>query len=209
MGPETRADEGSDKAAVPRRLAVLVSGSGRTLINLIERTRGDEPKPRAEVALVIADRACRGFDLAREADIEGVLIEGGPDAKTLAALADRHEIGLVVLAGYLRLVRLPEELRGRVVNIHPALLPSFGGKGMHGMRVHEAVIDAAKRGEVRESGCTVHLCDDRYDTGAIVLQRTCEVSAGDTPEQLAARVFALELEAYPEAIELLLERANA
>jgi phosphoribosylglycinamide formyltransferase-1 len=93
-----------------------------------------------------------------------------------------------------------------VINIHPALLPDFGGKGMHGRHVHEAVVDAAKRGEVRESGCTVHFADEAYDTGSVILQLRCPVEAGDTPDELAARVFELECEAYPEAIKMLIER---
>lgn len=189
------------------RLAVLVSGSGRSLTNLIERTRGGQLP--GEVALVVADRPCRGLELAREAAIEGVLIEGGPDGEQLATLAENHGISLVVLAGYLKLLPMVDALRGRVLNIHPALLPSFGGKGMHGMHVHRAVIEAAARGEVRESGCTVHWCDDRYDTGPIVLQRRCPVEPDDTPEALAARVFGLELEAYPAAIAEVLAELDA
>ncbi len=119
----------------------------------------------------------------------------------IAEILSRHAIDYVVFAGYLKLLPIPPAYRGRVVNIHPALLPTFGGPGMHGRHVHEAVLAAGEK----ESGCTVHFCDDRYDTGAIILQRRCPVLAGDSPETLAARVFEEEKLAYPRAIRMLIE----
>lgn len=106
---------------------------------------------------------------------------------------------LVCLAGFLYFLAIPSRWVGRVINIHPALLPEFGGKGMYGHHVHEAVIAAGRR----ESGCTVHYADNEYDHGQIILQKRCSVHPGDTPDALAARVFALECEAYPEAIRLV------
>jgi len=106
----------------------------------------------------------------------------------------------VALAGYLKLFEIPDGFENRVTNIHPALLPSFGGKGMYGPNVHRAVIESG----CRVSGCTVHLCDERYDTGPIITQLTCPVLESDTPETLADRVFALETEAYPSALRDLL-----
>jgi folate-dependent phosphoribosylglycinamide formyltransferase PurN len=105
------------------------------------------------------------------------------------------------MAGFLQLLRIPDDFAGRVLNIHPALLPAFGGQGMYGRRVHKAVLAAG----VKESGCTVHVADNEYDHGPIVLQRTVEVRPDDTPEALADRVFAAECEAYPEAIRLFAE----
>ncbi|HYE02257.1 MAG TPA: phosphoribosylglycinamide formyltransferase [Phycisphaerales bacterium] len=182
----------------PARLAVLLSGSGRTLLNLHERcVRGLLP---AHVALVVASRPCLGADRARERGLETLVLPGTiPAAHLQRELASRR-IGWVVLAGYLRRLEIPPDYRGRVVNIHPALLPAFGGPGMHGDAVHAAVL---ARG-CKVSGCTVHLCDEHYDAGPIVLQRCCAVAEDDTPQSLAARVFELELGAYPEALGLLL-----
>ena len=112
-------------------------------------------------------------------------------------VCDAAGVDLVCLAGWLQLLQIPPRWAGRGLNIHPALLPKFGGQGMYGRRVHEAVLAAGER----ESGCTVHVVTDAYDAGPIVLQRRCPVLPGDTPDTLAARVFAQECEAYPEAIK--------
>jgi formyltetrahydrofolate-dependent phosphoribosylglycinamide formyltransferase len=180
------------------RLAVLLSGSGRTLVNLAERIRAG--RLRAEIALVAASKECLGAQRARELGLNTRIIPGNIPESELERLCREHRIDWVVLAGYLRLLPTPRSLAGRIVNIHPALLPEFGGPGMYGHHVHEAVLKAGRK----VSGCTVHLCDESYDRGSIVLQRECPVLADDTPETLAARVFDLELEAYPEALELLL-----
>jgi phosphoribosylglycinamide formyltransferase 1 len=182
------------------RLGVMLSGSGRTLMNLldvIERGALD-----ADVVLVIASRACLGEERARERGLTTVIEPGKIGAGRLEALLSSHGVTLVALAGYLKLVDVPEPFAGRVVNIHPALLPKFGGPGMYGERVHAAVLAAGER----ESGCTVHLCDGGFDTGPIVLQRSCPVLTGDTPQTLAARVFEQECIAYPKALQLLIER---
>jgi len=102
------------------------------------------------------------------------------------------------MAGFLSLWRIPAEYYGKVINIHPALLPEFGGAGMYGTRVHQAVLAAGKK----VSGCTVHFCDNQYDHGPIILQHTVPVLTVDTPETLAARIFEQECVAYPEAIQL-------
>jgi len=109
------------------------------------------------------------------------------------------EVDLVCMAGFLFLWKIPAKYEGRVINIHPALLPDFGGKGFYGRRVHEAVLKAGRA----VSGCTVHYCDNEYDQGAIILQRTVAVRPEDTPDALAARVFAEEREAYPETIRMI------
>jgi folate-dependent phosphoribosylglycinamide formyltransferase PurN len=108
---------------------------------------------------------------------------------------------LVCLAGWLHLLPIPPDFHQRVLNIHPALLPAFGGKGMYGHHVHEAVLSYG----AKVSGCTVHFADNTYDTGPILVQRCVPVLDGDTPDALAARVFAAECEAYPEAIRLMAE----
>lgn len=182
------------------RLGVLLSGSGRTLLNLDEAIKGG--RLHASIPLVVASRECLGAERARALGITTEVIKGNLSPERLIGLVRTHRIDLVVLAGYLKLLPIPDELRGRVVNIHPALLPEFGGAGMYGHHVHEAVIRAGRK----ESGCTVHFCDPEYDRGGIILQRRCPVLEGDTAETLAARVFELECEAYPAALELLIVR---
>ncbi len=188
----------------PTRLAVLLSGSGRTLDNLLAHI--EQGQLDATIPVVIASRACLGAQKARDAGIETHVHAGQLDPEWLDALCDSHEIDLVVLAGYLRLVPISARTRHRVINIHPALLPDFGGKGMHGHHVHEAVIEAAGRGQVSESGCTVHFADEQYDTGSVILQLRCPVRPGDSPDELASRVFGLECKAYPQALKMLIER---
>ncbi len=189
--------------AAPRRprLAVLLSGSGRTLQNLIDRI-GDG-RMHATIAGVGSNRA-DAFGLQRA-------LENGLEARTLAdasatwAWIEELDVDLVVLAGYLKLLPIVPEFAGRVLNIHPSLLPRHGGKGMHGDRVHQAVLAAGDR----ESGCTVHLCDDRYDEGRVLVQARVQVLPGDTATALAARVFAAECEAYPAGIALRWREVSA
>jgi phosphoribosylglycinamide formyltransferase-1 len=194
------------------RFAVLLSGGGRTMVNLANRI--DAGELEAQIALVVASRPCKGVDRARDRGLEARVMPGELSPEAVDDLVRAHAVDWVVLAGYLRRVPITPLIAGRVVNIHPALLPGdgtpgpFGGPGMHGQRVHEAVIDAFKRGEVGESGCTVHLCAEGYDDGPVVLTRACPVLPSDTPETLAARVFELELEAYPDALQLLIDRAR-
>lgn len=178
----------------PLRLGVLLSGSGRTLQNLIDRI-GDGTLA-AEIVVVIADRELAyGLTRARAAGLP-TFVER--DTEAIYATLRRHRVQLVCLAGYLRLLPVAADFAGRVLNIHPALLPRFGGKGFYGERVHRAVLAAGDT----ESGCTVHVCDDRYDRGSVLLQRRVPVLPDDSVETLAARVFAAECEAYPEAIRL-------
>jgi len=184
----------------PLRLAVLLSGSGRTLDNLLERiVAGSLP---ARVETVVASRAdVRGVRIAAAAGIPvTVLPPAGRPADAwsdeIFAVCRAARADLVVMAGFLHLVRIPADFAGRVINIHPSLLPAFGGKGFHGMHVHRAVL---ARG-CTVSGCTVHLVDDEYDHGRILLQQAVPVLPDDTAESLAARVFAAECRALPTAI---------
>jgi len=180
----------------PARLVVALSGGGRTLANLIEVI--DRGELNAEIVRVFASRECKGIEIAERAGIDASVEPGELSQEQLGKLLDKARCDWLVLAGYLRRVRLPE--RGRCVNIHPALLPDFGGPGMYGDRVHEAVLASGRA----ESGCTVHLVDDEYDHGDTVLQARCAVEPGDTVQELAARVFELEKNAYPEALRRLL-----
>ena len=188
--------------AEPRRLrlAVLLSGSGRTLDNLLEQI--DAGRLLAEVAVVASSRPdVRGVKIAERAGVPvRVLPPGGQGVEAWSEAifaACRHaRVDLVVMAGFLHLVKIPPEFTGRVINIHPSLLPAFGGHGFHGMHVHRAVLE---RG-CTVSGCTVHLVDDEYDHGRVLLQEPVPVLPDDSPESLAARVFAAECRTLPEAI---------
>ena len=182
------------------RLAVLLSGSGRTLENLLEQiTAGRLP---AAVAVVVSSRPdVRGVKIAERAGLPvRVLPPGGQGveawSEAIFAACRQARADLVVMAGFLHLVRIPPDFAGRVINIHPSLLPAFGGHGFHGMHVHRAVLE---RG-CTVSGCTVHLVDDQYDHGRVLLQEPVPVLADDSPESLAARVFAAECQTLPEAI---------
>jgi formyltetrahydrofolate-dependent phosphoribosylglycinamide formyltransferase len=185
------------------RLGVLLSGGGRTLENILDHIRAG--RLRAEAAVVIASRpGIRGIDVGREAGIPTHVVRPKDHADVqafsdrLIALLDDARAGLILQAGWLSYWRLPPRYMGRVMNIHPALLPAFGGKGMYGHHVHEAVLAAG----CKVSGCTVHFVNNEYDAGPIILQRTCPAYAEDAPDDLAARVFAQECVAYPEAIRL-------
>lgn len=187
------------------RLAVLVSGSGTTLQNLIDRIA--DRRLDATVAIVISSRPDAGaVERAQRAGVAHgiVLTRNVPVAaysRQVFDLCRDHDAALVVLGGYLHLLQIPDEFLGRVMNIHPALIPSFCGYGCYGLRVHKAVIE---RG-VKLTGCTVHFVDNQYDHGPIILQRGVPVCDDDTPEQLAHRVFEAECECYPEAIRLFAE----
>ena len=185
------------------RLGVLVSGGGRTMLNIADCIdRGDLP---ASVAVVIASRAeaaavhrarDRGFDV-RVAPRKNFANDDEMH-EAITSLLLEHLVDLVCLGGYMRWYRVDPSFEHRVMNIHPALLPDFGGKGMYGPRVHRAVLDS----DATVSGCTVHFVDDQYDHGPIILQRTCPVLHGDDADHLAGRVFEQECVAYPEAIRL-------
>ena len=190
----------------PFRLAVLISGGGRTLLNLHDRIVDESLN--AKIDIVVATRAdLPGVDRAKQRDLPLTVIDPrayrNQELKTAEQFHhDLHRavknVDLVCMAGFLSLWRIPDDFTGRVINIHPALLPDFGGKGMYGQRVHEAVIASGKK----ISGCTVHLCDNQYDHGPIVLQREVPVLPDDTADALGERVFEQENIAYPEAVSL-------
>lgn len=194
--------------ADPTSLAILVSGGGRSLENLAEViARGELP---ARIGLVLSDRpGVQALERAARLDLPHVVVPhaqtSGPDefAQRVWAAIEEHDCSLTVLAGFLRLLLLPERWIGRVINIHPALLPAYGGKGFYGDRVHRAVLAAGDK----ETGCTVHFVDNSYDTGPHILQRTVDVQPDDTPDTLAARVFEAEKLALPEAIRRVLTGA--
>ena len=180
---------------MPMRLAVAISGRGSNLAALLGALPAGAP---AEVALVLSTQAAPGLDLALQRGIPTRTLADPADGKAWLDALAAHRIDLVVLAGYLRLVppAVVERYRGRIVNIHPALLPGFGGPGMYGRRVHEAVIASG----VRTSGATVHLVDEVYDRGAVLAQERVPVLPGDTPDTLAARVLEVEHRLLPAVV---------
>ena len=190
----------------PVRLGVLISGGGRTMLNILDRI--DSGELNARIVLVISSLSkVAGVERARNAGLPVKVIRK-KDYADIDAFSGRIEeelreakVDLVVQGGWLCLWRIPPQYENRVMNIHPALLPSFGGKGMWGHHVHEAVLAAG----CKVSGCTVHFCTNEYDKGPIIVQRVCPVQDDDTPDTLADRVFEQECIAYPEAIRLFTE----
>jgi phosphoribosylglycinamide formyltransferase-1 len=187
-------------------IAVLISGSGTTLQNLIDR-RSQGTLAIRIVQVISSKPGVPGIEKAASAGLPVEVIErrAFPAAQAFSErIFERcRQSGakLVCMAGFLQLLRIPPDFTGRVINIHPALLPAFGGKGMYGHRVHEAVLQSG----AKVSGCTVHFADDEFDHGPIILQRSVRVKEDDTPESLGARVFEQECMAYPEAIRLFAE----
>ena len=185
------------------RLGVLISGGGTTLQNFLDEI--DAGRLEAEVAVVVSSSAkAYGLERARKRNIPTAVIrrKDYTDAKkygeAIAKALDKHGVELVTMAGFLKLWAIPERYRGRVMNIHPALIPAFCGQDMYGHAVHEAVVKSG----AKMSGCTVHFADNEYDRGPIIIQREVPVLPGDTPEDVAKRVFKEECIAYPEAIRL-------
>ena len=183
-------------------LAVLISGSGSTLQNLIDRC-ADGSLPATIVSVVASRPEILGIERAGRAGLPVIVVERRPvetlSERVFGAIRESAP-DLVILAGWLHLLRIPPDFDNRVLNIHPSLLPAFGGPGMYGRHVHEAVLASG----AKVSGCTVHFVDNKYDTGPVVLQREVPVLDGDTPEKLAARVQVAECEAYPEAIRRII-----
>ncbi len=189
--------------STPLPLAVLISGGGTTLRNLLQRIAAGQLNARVEVVVSSNSRA-GGVEIARAMGVPAVVAERN-SFETVESFSQavfdacrKAQVDLVVLGGFLKLLRIPDDFTGRVMNIHPALIPAFCGRGFYGRQVHEAVLG---RG-CKVSGCTVHFVDNVYDHGPIILQQAVSVLEDDTPEALAERVFAAECEAYPRAIEL-------
>ena len=184
-------------------VAVLISGGGTTLRNLLEKVQAGQLD--IDIRLVISSNPeARGLQFARDAAIPAIVARQR-DSATLEAYSDAifnpcrtAGVELVVMAGFLKFVPIPSDFENRVMNIHPALIPAFCGKGFYGAHVHEAVLQYG----AKVSGCTVHFANNEYDHGPIILQRTVPVHDDDTADSLAHRVFDQECEAYPEAIRL-------
>jgi phosphoribosylglycinamide formyltransferase 1 len=189
---------------LPLPIAVLISGGGTTLRNLLEKiAAGTLP---VEIRLVISSSPqAQGLSFATEAGIQSLVIEkqnaASPEQFSERVFSACRAAGVryVVMGGFLKHVLIPPDFENRVINIHPALIPAFCGKGMYGLRVHEAVLDYG----AKITGCTVHFVDNEYDHGSIILQRPVEVLPSDSPQSLQGRVFAAECEALPEALRYL------
>jgi formyltetrahydrofolate-dependent phosphoribosylglycinamide formyltransferase len=188
-------------------LAALVSGTGRTLENLLKEIEAG--RLDATMRVVVASNArSLNADRVQQSGVPVEFVERRrydsveAFSEAINQVLYRYDIDLVVQAGLLQKYLFPERFRGRVLNVHPGLLPKYGGQGMYGHHVHEAVIAAGDT----ESGCTVHITDEEYDNGPIILQKRVPVLPDDTPETLADRVFEAECEAYPEAIRLVAAR---
>jgi phosphoribosylglycinamide formyltransferase 1 len=188
------------------KAAVFISGGGTTLKNLIEKVRS-ESLP-LDIPLVVSSKASAGgLAIAAEAGIPSMVVTrraGESDAEFSARNFEpcrAAEVDYVIMGGYLKHVLIPDDFAMRVVNIHPSLIPAFCGQGMYGERVHKSVLEYG----AKLSGCTVHFVDNQFDHGPIILQRAVNILDDDTSESLAARVFAVECEAYPEAVRALAE----
>jgi formyltetrahydrofolate-dependent phosphoribosylglycinamide formyltransferase len=189
------------QASSRARIAILASGGGSNFQAILDFLATLGAQRAGDIVLVISDReGAPALNRARNSGIEALTIDKNAGDTMLNALVTRG-VMIVVLAGYIQLVptAVVSAYRGRIVNVHPALLPSFGGKGMYGMRVHTAVLAAG----VGVSGPTVHFVDERYDRGPIIAQWPVPVSPNDTPEALAARVLAVEHLLYPRVVQSL------
>lgn len=182
------------------KIGVLVSGGGSNLQSIIDKSKSGELQCKVEV--VIGDRECYGVERAKEAGIDGYTLDRKVLKKELCREIDKivseRGIDLIVLAGFLSIIdeEFVNKWKGRIINIHPSLLPKFGGPGMYGIRVHEAVLKAGEQ----ESGCTVHYIDTGVDSGEIIAQKRVKVLEGDTPEILQKRVLVEEHKLLPESI---------
>jgi phosphoribosylglycinamide formyltransferase-1 len=199
------------REALHRSLNIAVFGSGRgSNFQAILSAMQYGKIPNANIAVVISNNSTAGIlAIARANGIptahcsEKQFSSETEFVEHVLAILQSHEVNFIALAGYMK--RVPQQIiaafRNRIINIHPALLPKFGGQGMYGMRVHEAVIAAKEK----FSGATVHFVDEEYDRGAIILQKKIEVCENDTPEILAQKVLTIEHELYPEAITIVAE----
>lgn len=184
-----------------KNIVVLVSGSGSNLQRIID-TIGNGEIQNAQISLVVADRECYGLERAENHHIKNVLIPRGKNFSSELAQLIPENTDLIVLAGFLSILKpeFCENWNGKMINIHPALLPKFGGKGMWGHHVHNAVIEAKEK----ESGATVHFVTPGIDEGQAILQKSFEVTEDDTPETVAEKVHLVEYEIFPIAINKIL-----
>lgn len=186
------------------KIAVFVSGRGSNLNAILNYP---DLNNKVEVAAVVSDKIdCKAFEIAKEFEIKTFTIGAGIgriNQNEITSTLKKLGVSFIVLAGYLKLIPndLIENFKNKIINIHPALLPSFGGNGMYGMNVHRAVFDSSSK----VSGATVHLVDNTYDTGKIVAQRCVDISDVKTPEEIAERVLKIEHQLLPEVVKAFAE----
>ncbi|MHC4840428.1 MAG: phosphoribosylglycinamide formyltransferase [Planctomycetota bacterium] len=189
------------------RAVILLSGSGTTMENLVKRAN-DGTCNIEPVGVVSSKPGVAGIAKAQRHGVPVQVVsrkdytDASAFSRQIFKMVSAVKPDVVVLAGFLSYLHVPERYKGRILNIHPSLLPKFGGKGMYGIHVHRAVLDAGES----ESGCSVHYVDEEYDHGPIILQRKVPVLADDTPETLQERVMEAEREAFPEALNLFAEK---
>lgn len=190
----------------PINLAVLISGSGRTLQNFVDQINAG--KLNAKILIVISSvKNAYGLERAKNHHIPIAIVDRKlyksdvEFSDKITYYLDQYKPELITLAGFLHFYKIPERYKWKVINIHPALLPDFGGKGFYGEKVHKGVLKSG----AKESGCTVHFADNLYDHGPIILQRKVPILKDDTPQTLGDRIFKEECIAYPEAIKLFAE----
>ena len=194
-----------------KKIAVLVSGGGSNMQSIVDSTKTGVLKGLAKVVLVVSNNACAyALERAEKEKIKTACFDRKyySDDQSynndILKAVESSQADIICLAGYMRMVgkNIIDSYPGKILNIHPALLPKYGGKGMYGHHVHEAVVKAGEK----KSGATVHFADENYDTGGIIIQQEVDVLAGDTPDALAKRVLEVEHKIYPEAIKKLIER---
>ena len=194
-------------------IAVFASGKGSNVKAILDKIKTGE-LVNAKICIIISNNSKAGvFELAEENNIDSIHISSktNPDSeqyeKTIIDLLDKYNIELILLAGYMKLLSLKiiKHFKGDILNIHPALLPRFGGKGMYGMKVHKAVIET----EQKESGVTIHYVNEKYDDGLIIKQTKVPVEDGDTPETLAARVLKAEHDLYWRVVDSIVKKRSS
>ena len=185
-----------------KNLTILISGSGTNLQRIMDAVKNSEIE-NAKVNLVVADRPCFGLERAEKAGVKNILLQRGKEFSQNLEKIIPEETDLIVLAGFLSILskEICEKFEGKIINIHPALLPKFGGKGMWGHHVHQAVLDSKEK----ESGATVHFVTSGIDEGEIISQKSFPIDEGDTVEILQKKVHEIEQEIFPKAINLVLK----
>ena len=185
------------------KLGIMISGGGRTMVNIADQIKRGELD--AEIVCVICSRSdISGIERARELGFEPMIIrkkdfaDNESFSKKIYQTLEQAKAELILQCGWMCFWQVPAELDGKVMNIHPSLLPMFGGQGMYGHHVHEALVE---RG-CKISGCTVHFVTNEYDAGPIIVQRSCQIHADDSADAVAEKVFKQECQAYPAAIRL-------
>ena len=190
-------------------ICVLASGEGSNLNSILKASSSGKIKSR--VAAVLSNNSGSGaLKIARQNKVTAIHLSqklfksDNEFVNTFLILLKQYKIDLIVLAGYMKMLGPPitRKYKNRIINIHPALLPSFGGKGMYGINVHKAVLESGEK----ITGATVHYVDDKYDNGKIIIQKQVKIFDGDTPEKLQKRVLRAEHKLYPEAIKILEEK---